>query len=115
MVYLLHIIHLGEINFNGITGSVRYYNKEKLKARYNNDLKFFQDIDFVLQELITNRILFRPNYFIGKAQVETNKGGGTSNKSMKMKADCYKLLKKKWGKYIDFNSKRNITKIVVPR
>lgn len=107
--------YLGELNFNGITGSVRYYNKRKLKARYDTNLKFFQDIDLILQELLTNRIIFRPNYFIGKAQVETNKGGGTSNKSVKMKYDCYTSLRQKWGKYINFLPKRNITKILVER
>ncbi len=107
--------YIGEVNFNGITGSVRYYNRNKLKSKYNHNLKFFQDVDFVLQELLINRIIFRPNYFIGCAQVETNKGGGTSNKTIKMKEDCYRELRKKWGKDINFNLKKNITKILVNR
>jgi hypothetical protein len=106
--------YIAEFNFAGLIGPVRIYNRPKIKSRYN-DMPFFGDTDFVLQELLHNRIILRPNYFCADAQIETNAGGDNSYRTKHIQENQYRLMKAKWGKHISFNSKRNITQIHVKR
>lgn len=105
----------GEFCFSAMIGPIRIYNRKLVKARYES-IRFFGDTDFVLQELLENRIILRPNYFGGNAKIETNKGGMNIKRTKTIQENLYKqYLKPKWGKYIDFNTKKNITKICVKR
>lgn len=104
-----------EFGLSDMIGPIRIYNKKYIKSRYE-EMPFFSDTDFVLQELLKNRIILRPNYFGGNAKLETNKGGMNITRTKKIQLDVYQnILKPKWGRYIDFNSKKNITKIIVRR
>lgn len=96
-------------------GPIRYYNRPVVKARYE-ELAFFSDTDFVLQELLLNRIILRPNYFGGNAKIETNKGGMNTRRTKSIQQKCFdEYMKPKWGKYVTFDTKRNVTAINVKR
>lgn len=104
-----------EFRFSAMICPVRIYNRKLIKSRYEN-IRFFGDTDFVLQELLNNRIILRPNYFGGNAKIETNKGGMNIKRTKSIQESIYKTyLKPKWGKYVDFNTKKNITMILVKR
>lgn len=103
-----------EINVSGMIGPIRMYNRSKVKGRYI-EMPFFTDTDFALQELLFNRIILRPNYFVTDAKIETNKGGMNIRRTKQIQENQYELLKEKWGKYISFDTKKNITKIMVKR
>ena len=107
--------YTGELNFQAMIGPIRFYNRAKVKARYVM-IQFFSDTDFVLQELLENRIILRPNYFGGRAKIETNKGGMNTRRTKKVQEDCFNnYMKPKWGKYVNFDTKKNITIISVRR
>ncbi len=104
-----------EIAFVGICGPVRFVNRERVKSRYQK-MKYFTDIDFVLNELRENRIVFRPNYFVGKAGVETNEGGNNTERTTRDRYETYEnIMKPKWGPYFVYNKKRNTPLMQVPR
>lgn len=107
--------YTGELNFSAMIGPIRIYNRNKVKARYA-EIQFFSDTDFVLQELLVNRIILRPNYFGGNARIETNKGGMNIKRTKSVQADCFdNFMAPKWGKYVSFDTKRNVTIISVRR
>ena len=106
--------YTAEINFSSMIGPIRFYNRDKVKGRYI-EMPFFSDTDFALQEIMLNRIIFRPNYFVTDAKLERNSGGMNirrTNKHLQVQADW---MKKKWGKYFVYDTKKNITKIMVNR
>ena len=103
-----------EINFSGMIGPIRFYNRAKVKSRYK-EIKFFGDTDFVLQELLNNRIILRPNYFAANAKLETNKGGMNITRTKHIQSMIYADLRKVWGNYLVFDTKRNVTKVNVRR
>ena len=84
--------------FCGITGQLRIINKAKCVARFN-DIDFLNDIDFELQELLLNRIILIPCYFLTDADVDTNSGGSNDSKTMTKYTLANIEMKQKWGKY----------------
>lgn len=104
-----------EFKFSGVIGPMRIYNRKLIKARYEQ-MPFFGDTDFVLQELLLNRIVLRPCYLASDAKIEVNKGGMNLKRTKMMQEKTYKeILKPKWGKYVTFNTKSNVTNIRVKR
>lgn len=107
--------YIGEFNLQAMVGPVRLYNRKAIKSRYVR-IPFFGDTDFVLQELLSNRIILRPNYFGGDSLIEKNKGGMNIKRTKQIQEDSFnKYMKPKWGKYVSFNTKKNITIIHVNR
>ena len=107
--------YTGPYNFSGMIGPIRVYNRKKIKSLYES-IPFFGDTDFVLSELLKNRIVLRPNYFGSQARIETNKGGMNTKRTKSIQVDCFNnYMKPKWGKYVSFNTKNNVTKITVKR
>ena len=103
-----------EFTFKGTTGAMRWYNKDAYKARFKEEVYHNCDLDVVLQELLVNRIILRPMYFCVKAGTDTN-SGGNSSKTRKEQKDCAYEMKRKWGKYFDYNFKNNKPRINVSR
>jgi len=104
-------------SFSGMVGPLRIYNFKHIKSRYP-EIKFFGDTDFVLQELLKNRIILRPNYFVPKAKLEKNKGGMNITRNKKIQDELAASMKVKWGKYFVFRNKGfldNVTRIMVAR
>lgn len=98
----------------GTIGPIRFYNRKKLKATYE-EMPFFTDTDFVLQELLKNRVVLKPEYFVTDAKLETNKGGMNTSRHKKNQNEAFRLMKEKWGKYVQYDPKSNKTKIMVKR
>lgn len=107
--------YTAEFHFSGMIGPIRYYNRKKIKKSRYIQMSFFGDTDFVLQELLNNRIILRPDYLVTDAKLETNKGGMNTKRNKQIQLQNYKDLKVKWGKYINFDTKKNVTKILVDR
>ena len=106
--------YASEFRFVGTPGPFRWYYRKLVKGRYG-DLRFFCDVDFVLQELLFNRTAMRPCYFGAKYSIDTLKGGNSGFLSQKKQMEDYGKLKKKWGKYAGFVLTYNRTRIMVER
>lgn len=103
-----------EFGFKGTPGSVRWVNKSAFKAVCKPEDDAASDVDIVMQELLRNRIILQPKYFIANNIMYTNEGGSSHITSEDN--EQYKLaMKNKWGRYFDFDNKKNIVKINVKR
>ena len=78
------------------------------------ELEYNYDIDLVLQELLTNRVILKPKYFCSKGLTDTNEGGASGKKRGDQVASI-NLMKSKWGKYFSYNMKTNVPHINVKR
>ena len=106
--------YISEFSFKGTTGAIRWYNKAVYKSRYDEKVYHNCDLDVMLHELLVNRIILRPLYFCCQAGTDTNRGGNSS-KTRKEQEDCVLEMKRKWGKYFDYDFKTNKPKIKVDR
>ena len=104
-----------EFTFKGSSGGVKMFNKKVFKAKMDYNIAYNWDIDLQLQELLINRIILRPNYFVEIGGTDTNKGGDATNKTRQMQLDSLSNMKLKWGKYFDLNVKSNKPNIRVKR
>lgn len=102
-----------EFSFIGMPGHMRWINRKALKAVYDKYELTASDVDMVMQELLRNRIILQPKYLCVKAGMDLNAGSTiTSRKKRMLFVDA---MKNKWGKYYDYNYKRNIALIRVKR
>lgn len=102
-----------EFTFKGMIGAMKIFNKNALKAKYDPEDPAMSDIDIVMQELYQNRIILQPRYIQARAAIDKNKGSTQTSS-----ADNYEFLcamKTKWGKYYDYNFKKNQASINVKR
>lgn len=103
-----------EVAFKGIPGSLSIINRAKFKAKIDEKVKYNFDIDIVMQELVCNRIVLLEKYFKPIAKIDTNKGGDSSKKRQQQ-IDSIRNMKVKWGKYFEYDFKKNKPKINVKR
>ena len=103
-----------EFEFKGMSGAIRWVNKKAFKAKPNDELRFNWDLDVVLQELLLNRVILKPKYFCSKGKTDTNKGG-LSDKKRGDQIACIERMKAKWGKYFQYDLKKNKPTIQVKR
>lgn len=106
--------HNNEFLWKAITGGVCWFNKKAIKGKYEPDLMKV-DADFMMQELLFNRICIVPDYIGLYAKHDTNRGGNNSNKTYTRLVTANDYLKTKWGRYYDFDYKSNKTKLNVKR
>lgn len=106
--------YISEFTFKGTTGAMRWYNKAVYKSRFDEAVYHNCDLDVMLHELMVNRIILRPMYFCVQAGTDVN-AGGNSSKTRQAQIDCALEMKKRWGKYFDYNFKNNKPKIRVDR
>ena len=100
-------------SFVGMPGHMRWINRKALKATCDPDAPALSDVDMMMQELLKNRIILQPKYLCVKAGIDLNAGGGIrTRKDHLLFVDA---MKNKWGKYYDYNYKRNIALIRVER
>lgn len=102
-----------EIQFSGTLGSVYFFNKKTLKARFKNEAYAVADAELELQELLVNRIVYLPRFF--KARADYNSGSNTQSRTTKKVTDSFLWTKLKWGKYFVYDEKKLKTKIKVDR
>jgi hypothetical protein len=106
--------YVSEFEFKGTAGAIRWVNRPCFKSRLNKELEYNYDLDVVLQELLHNRIIIKPKYFCSKGETDTN-SGGASEKNRQDQYISIELMKKKWGRYFEFNYKNNKPRICVKR
>lgn len=101
--------------FVGTSGPFRIFNKKKYKTVRDKTIPYNSDIDAILQELLVNRIIVNPKYFVASAQIDTNTGGMTTDKTRKAQLESIHNLELKWGKYFSYDYKHNTPHIRVKR
>lgn len=104
-----------EFQFAGLCGGIYWFNKEWYKAKMDIKTDVKEDTDKVLQELLHNRIIIIPKYLAMNAGIDTNEGGDNINKNMRKIVECNEYMKLKWGRYYEFDEKKNTPKIAVKR
>ena len=104
-----------EFRFQSTIGLICWFNKAGLKSRYDTNIRFKEDIDFQLQELLYNRIIIVPEYFRAKAIYDKNEGGNSVDKNTKTINATVEYMKTKWGRYYEHNFKTNQSKAKVRR
>lgn len=107
--------YTSEFRFSGVPGAFKLINRKKLKARMEYTFPRNVDIDFVLQEVLKNRICLNALYICGDPYIDklTNTTGSRYNQdSIKASVEMMKL---KWGKYFGYNFNSNVPKIFVKR
>ena len=105
--------YTSEFSFIGMPGHIRWINRKALKAVYDRNDPAASDVDMMMQELLKNRIILQPKYLCVKAGMDLNAGGDLrKRKEYLLFVDA---MKNKWGKYYDYNYKRNIAFIRVKR
>lgn len=101
-----------EFQFKGMPGHIRWINKKALKATYDQEDPAASDVDMMMQELLHNRVVIQPKYLCVKALMDKNKG------IVEDRSEHYahhEAMKNKWGKYYDYDYRRNIGNILVQR
>lgn len=104
-----------EFKFKGMCGGCKWVNKAKFKAKVDADCQYNFDLDLELQELLVNRVIFKPIYFIDVGGQDTNKGGSNFDKNKQKRYAGITHTKQKWGKYFDYDFQTNKAKINVNR
>ena len=105
-------MYTSEFAFKGMPGHIRWVNKSAFKARLNTEDPATSDIDMAMQELLMNRIILLPKYFLSSAYMDTN-AGDTQNRSEHI--EMTHAMMNKWGKYYDYNYRKNTARINVDR
>lgn len=107
--------YVSEFVFKGMCGGCKWINKEKFKAKVDAKCQYNFDLDLELQELLHNRIVLKPLYFIDIGGQDTNSGGSNTDKNKAKRIAGIEYTKAKWGKYFDYNLKNNKAQIKVNR
>ena len=103
-----------EWNFKGMPGHCRWVNKKCLKAKYDCKDMASSDIDMAMQEMLLNRITLQPKYFLSDAgQMEVNSGGETNTREETYQGRL--AMENKWGKYYQYDIRRNQAKSNIKR
>lgn len=104
-----------EFKFKGMSGGCKWINKKKFVAKMDEESNYNFDLDWELQELLVNRVILKPIYFIDVGGQDTNKGGSNVDKNKAKRMAGIEHMKAKWGKYFGYNLKNNKAKINVSR
>lgn len=104
-----------EFAFKGTSGGVRWVNKAVFKAKLDDKARYNWDLDLVLQELLVNRVIFKPKYLCDLGIADTNAGGDSDNKQRAEQVASIEYMKLKWGKYFRYNMNNNTPNIAVTR
>ena len=87
-------------SFSGIQGTLKIINRAKCKSRFC-EIDFLNDVDFMLQELMRNRIILLSEYFSDVNIMDVNAGGSNVTKSAARFHVAVEQMKLKWGKYYE--------------
>jgi len=108
-------VYTSEFGWYGIPGAFKVVNRKCIKARMDTELPRNTDIDYVLTELLLNRVCLNAKYLVDNPQEDdiTNTTGSSYNREDI--AASVEMMKAKWGKYFDYNANKNVPKILVNR
>lgn len=99
----------------GSSGAFKIINRQYYKAQMDHDVFYCCDIDCVLQELIANRIVLHPKYFLARAKIDKNAGGLSSTRVRSAVMNSVAAMENKWGQYFSYNFVSNTPNIKVKR
>ena len=108
-------MYTGEFSWSGIPGAWKIVNRKHIKAKMDSAVYRNVDIDYVLQEVLKNRICLCARYLCAKGKRDkiTNATGSVYSKSdIDNSIDEMKI---RWGKYFQYNEKKNVPKIIARR
>lgn len=108
-------VYTSEFGWYGIPGAFKVVNRRCIKARMDEKLPRNTDIDYVLQELLHNRVCLNAKYLVDNPVEDrlTNTTGSTYNP--RAIAASVEMMNLKWGRHFSYNEKRNVPYIVVER
>lgn len=103
-----------EFTFAGTSGGINWCKRDKYVSRYSEEVGYCCDTDVVLTELLVNRVVLKPKYLCVGGSPDVNKGGN-SKKSRASMVASFEYMKKKWGKYFDYQLDSNKIYVRVKR
>ena len=108
-------VYTSEFGWYGIPGAFKIVNRKCIKAMMDTELPRNTDIDYVLTELLHNRVCLNAKYLVDNPQEDsmTNTTGSRYNRADI--AASVEMMKAKWGKYFSYNERKNVPKINVKR
>lgn len=77
------------------------------RIKYDTSLKLRADIDFCLQSLLVDRIIWQDSRFAFVHKRWKGKGGNSTNRSAERHKAEIDYLKRKWGKYLQIEELEN--------
>lgn len=97
-----------------VNGAIGIIGRE---VRFDEHQKVKEDVDLCLASLMKHRILWQDNRYYWLAKRRTNHGGMSMYRTMEKDQADAEYLKRKWGKYIDFVSRKGVmgVHVGVPR
>mgnify|MGYP006920199030 CR=1 FL=1 len=101
-----------EFGFKGMPGHIRWVNKANFKARLNDEDPASSDVDMAIQELLLNRIILLPKYYCTTGLMDTNPG---TTKSRKKHINLTIAMHNKWGRYYEYDYRKNVARINIKR
>lgn len=107
--------YVQEFGVKGVCGGIKWVNRRKFKAKYDEKVVLNFDCDIVMQELLLNRITLNPKYLCSIDKMKVNKGGEASGRKRKDQEDSILNMRLKWGKHFDYNFKNDKPKMNVKR
>ena len=107
--------YTSEFSWFGIPGAWKIVNRHFIKAKMDATIERNVDIDYVLQEVLHNRICIDAKYLTGegyKDSITTTSGSLYSKNDVENSIEKMEL---RWGKHFRYDRSRNIPKIIVDR
>ena len=106
--------YTSEFGWLGIPGAFKIVNRKMIKARMAS-MPRNVDIDYVLQELLKNRICLNAKYLVDVPYKDKNTNNSGSNYDAAAIESSVQIMKTKWGKYFSYNFKKNVPHVNVQR
>lgn len=107
--------YTSEFSWFGIPGAWKIVNTKKCKARMDPEIYRNVDIDFVLQEVLMNRIVLDSKYLCSEGFIDKSTTTSGSVYSKKNIDDSIEMMELKWGRYFKYNAKNAVPMILVER
>ncbi len=101
-----------EFGFKGMPGHIRWVNKPGFKAKLDDSDPASSDIDMAMQELLMNRIILLPKYYCTTAEMDTGAGAAEARAHH---INMTIAMHNKWGKYYEYDYRKNVARIGVQR
>ena len=107
--------YTAEFRWSGIPGAFKVVNRKAIKAKMDTMLYRNTDIDYVLQELLKNRICLNANYLVDNPVEDDITNTTGANYNVAGINASVEIMKSRWGMYFSYNSKKNVPRIQVKR
>ena len=107
--------YTSEFSWFGIPGAWKIVNRSKIKAAMDPQIDRNVDIDYVLQEVLLNRVCIDARYLCGEGYKDEITRSSGSVYSINSIENSIAQMKLRWGKYFTYDAKKNVPRILVSR